>query len=276
MFGSKVELKTDRQILLMREAGLVSRAAIDAARSVLAPGVTTADLNTAAAEALADAGATSNFLGYYGYPATVCVSVNEEIVHGIPGSRRIRNGDVVSVDGGAIVDGWHGDNAFSAVVGEPVDPADQRLCDVTEESMWVGIAAFATAKRVGEVGAAIERYVTQVAPDLSLVEDFTGHGIGTAMHMEPEVYNYATRNSGPKVKPGMVICIEPMLVRGDQANRTLDDEWTVVTADGSRAAHWENTVARHAGGIWVLTEPDGGAQRLEPYGVEPVPPTLEL
>lgn len=271
MFGSKVELKTDSEIALMRKAGLVSRAALEAARSVLVPGITTAEVDAACAEAIAEAGATSNFLGYYGYPATVCVSVNEVIVHGIPGDRVINDGDVVSVDGGAIVDGWHGDNAFTTVMGDNVDPADQRLLDVTEESMWAGIAAFAKAKRVGDVGVAIEDYIMDVAPDLSIVEDFTGHGIGTQMHMEPEVLNYGAKNRGPRVRPGMVICIEPIVVRGDQANTTLEDEWTVITNDGSRAAHWENTVAMHKNGIWVLTEPDGGEARLAKYGVTPVP-----
>lgn len=270
MFGSKLELKTDDEIRLMRKAGLVSRAAIDAARSVLVPGVTTREIDRAAAAAIESAGATSNFLGYHGYPATVCVSINDQIVHGIPGKRRVHPGDVVSVDGGAIVGGWHGDNAFTTVVGEGV-AEDQRLSDVTEEAMWAGIAAFATAKRVGEIGEAIEAYVQDTAPDLGVVEDFTGHGIGTQMHMEPDVFNYAVKNRGPTVKPGMVICIEPMLVRGSPANTTLDDDWTVVTNDGSRAAHWENTVARHSRGIWVLTEPDGGEERLAPYGVTPVP-----
>lgn len=273
MFGPRLELKTDAQIIEMRRAGLASRAALDAARAAIRPGVTTAEVDAAAAQAIAQLGAKSNFKGYHGYPAVTCISVNEEIVHGIPGSRVLQPGDVVSVDGGATLGGWHGDNAFTTIVGQPsdIDPEDQRLSDITEESMWAGIAAFATAKKVGDIGTAIEDSIVAAAPDLGIVEGFTGHGIGTQMHMDPEVFNYQTRAAGPKVRAGLVICIEPMVVRGDQANTTLDDEWTVVTNDGSRAAHWENTVARHSEGIWVLTEPDGGAARLAPYGIVPVP-----
>jgi methionyl aminopeptidase len=273
MFGSKVELKTAEQIRTMRQAGLVTRAALEAARAACVPGATTADVDAAAAAVVADRGATSNFKGYHGFPATVCVSVNEEIVHGIPGERVLAAGDLVSIDGGAIVGGWHGDSAFTMIVGGPEagQAEDQRLSDVTEEAMWAGIAAFATAKKVGEIGAAIEDFATTTAPDLGLVEEYTGHGIGSRMHMDPEVLNYRARSLGPKVRPGMCLAIEPMLVLGGTASRTLDDEWTVVTEDGSRAAHWEHTVARHEGGIWVLTAADGGAERLAAYGVSPVP-----
>ncbi|GAA4284789.1 type I methionyl aminopeptidase [Brevibacterium daeguense] len=273
MFGSKVELKTAAQLRSMRRAGLVTRAALDAARAACVPGATTADVDAAAAAVIADHDATSNFKGYHGFPATVCVSVNEEIVHGIPGDRVLAAGDLVSIDGGAIVEGFHGDSAFTMIVGGPESgrAEDQRLSDVTEEAMWAGIAAFATAKRVGEIGAAIEESTARTAPDLGLVEDYTGHGIGSQMHMEPEVLNYRARSLGPKIRPGMCLAIEPMLVLGQTSSRTLDDEWTVVTEDGSRAAHWEHTVARHEGGIWVLTAADGGAERLAAYGVSPVP-----
>lgn len=273
MFGSKLELKTAAQIRTMRRAGLVTRAALAAARAASVPGTTTAEVDAAAAAVIDGSGARSNFKGYHGFPAVACISVNEEIVHGIPGSRVLEAGDLVSIDCGAIVDGYHGDSALTLCVGgwEQASPADRRLSDTTEESMWAGIAAFGRAKRVGEIGAAIEEFAQREAPDLGLLEDYTGHGIGTQMHMEPEVLNYRARNMGPKIRPGLCLAIEPMLVAGDIASRTLDDDWTVVTVDGARAAHWEHTVARHERGIWVLTAEDGGAERLAAYGVTPVP-----
>lgn len=276
MFGPKIELKTDDQIRTMRRAGLVTRAALEAAAAACVPGATTEDVDAAGARVIEEHGATSNFLGYMGYPATLCVSVNDVIVHGIPSDDVVlKEGDMVSIDGGAIVDGWHGDSAITVFVGgrEAARKQDLRVSDATEESMWAGIAAFSRAKHIDEIGAAIEGWVLENAPELEggLIEDFTGHGIGSQMHMEPEVLNYAVKKRGPKIKPGMAICIEPMLTTGGADSRTLDDEWTVVTADGSRASHWEHTVARHAKGIWVLTAPDGGRERLARYGVEPVP-----
>ncbi|GAA2010747.1 type I methionyl aminopeptidase [Brevibacterium samyangense] len=273
MFGSRIELKTDAQIRTMRKAGLVTRAALDAARAACVPGATLRDVDRAGEEAVQAAVARSNFKGYHGFPGTLCVSPNEVIVHGIPDDRVLEAGDLVSIDGGAIVGGLHGDSAFTMVCGgdEVGRPEDIRLSQVTEEAMWAGIAAFARAKKVGEIGEAIEECATELGPDLGLIEDFTGHGIGTEMHMDPEVLNYRARNMGPKVRPGMVLCIEPMLVLGEIASETLPDEWTVVTKDGSRASHWEHTVARHSKGIWVLTEPDGGEARLAKYGVTPVP-----
>lgn len=276
MFGPKIELKTDDQIRTMRRAGLVTRAALEAAAAACVPGATTEDVDAAGARVIEEHGATSNFLGYMGYPATLCVSVNDVIVHGIPSDDIVlKEGDMVSIDGGAIVDGWHGDSAITVFVGgrKAARKQDLRVSDATEESMWAGIAAFSRAKHIDEIGAAIEGWVLENAPELvgGLIEDFTGHGIGSQMHMEPEVLNYAVKKRGPKIKPGMAICIEPMLTTGGADSRTLDDEWTVVTADGSRASHWEHTVARHAKGIWVLTAPDGGRERLARYGVEPVP-----
>ena len=276
MFGPKIELKTDDQIRTMRRAGLVTRAALEAAAAACVPGATTEDVDAAGARVIDEHGATSNFLGYMGYPATLCVSVNDVIVHGIPSDDIVlKEGDMVSIDGGSIVDGWHGDSAITVFVGgrEAARKQDLRVSDATEESMWAGIAAFSRAKHIDEIGAAIEGWVLENAPELEggLIEDFTGHGIGSQMHMEPEVLNYAVKKRGPKIKPGMAVCIEPMLTTGGADSRTLDDEWTVVTADGSRASHWEHTVARHAKGIWVLTAPDGGRERLARYGVEPVP-----
>ena len=274
-FGQqRIEYKTIDQMRIMRRSGLILDAALKTTFAAVSPGATTRDLDAIFAAELKKAGATSNFLGYHGFPATICTSVNEEVVHGIPGPRVLEAGDLISIDGGAIVDGWHSDSARSAIVGGPADedPADRRLSDITEESMWRGIAAMASAKYVGDIGDAIDDYVTsQPGPELGILEDYVGHGIGSAMHMPPDVLNYASKHRGPKLKAGMCLALEPMLVRGALETITLADDWTVVTADKSRAAHWEHSVAVHAKGIWVLTADDGGAERLAPWGVTPVP-----
>jgi len=273
VFGrERIEYKTPEQVAVMRRAGLVVADALDAVRAVLAPGVTTAELDAVAEEVIASAGATPSFLGYHGYPASLCVSVNDEIVHGIPGTRVLQPGDVVSVDCGAVVDGWHGDSAFTVVL-DPADPADVELAATTEDAMWAGIAALATGDRLSVVGEAVEDVVeaaaarTSAAP-FGIVEDYVGHGIGTAMHQPPDVPNFRTRDRGLKLRPGLCVAVEPMLVRGSQENHTLADDWTVVTDDGSRAAHWEHTVAILEGGVVVLTARDGGAARLRALGVE--------
>lgn len=274
-FGQqRIEYKTLDQMRIMHRSGLILDAALNTTIAAAAPGVTTAELDAIFAAEIQKAGAKSNFLGYHGFPATICTSVNEEVVHGIPGPRVLAAGDILSIDGGAIVEGWHSDSARTVLVGgeDAADPADRRLSDITEEAMWRGIAAMATAKYVGDIGDAIDDYVTsQPGPELAILEDYVGHGIGSAMHMAPDVLNYASKHRGPKLKPGMCLALEPMLVRGGMDTRTLDDEWTVVTEDKSRAAHWEHSVAVHAKGIWVLTAADGGASRLEPWGVTPVP-----
>jgi methionyl aminopeptidase len=280
MFGrERIELKTPEQMLLMRRAGLVVADAHAAIRDRVAAGVTTADLDAVAAQVLADAGASSSFLGYHGYPAVLCVSVNDEVVHGIPGERVLEPGDVVSADFGAIVDGWHGDAAFSMVVpGSARSEADDDLIATTQAAMWAGIAALATGDRLGAVGEAVEDVVDAAATAgrnggirYGVVEDYVGHGIGSQMHQPPDVLNYRTRDRGAKLRPGMCLAIEPMIARGDNATDVLEDDWTVVTRDGSRAAHWEHTVAIHEGGIWVLTAPDGGAAALAELGVEIAP-----
>lgn len=252
----------------MRRAGLVVARLHDEVRAALAPGVTTAELDRIAAEVIASAGARSNFLGYHGFPGVICTSVNDEVVHGIPGDRELAAGDLVSIDAGAIVEGWHGDAAFSAIVpGADPDPADTALIATTDQAMWAGIAATATAAALGEVSGAID----DASGDYGIVMEYTGHGIGSAMHQPPEVLNYRTNSRGPKLKPGMCLAIEPMLSRGSGQTRVLADDWTVVTVDGSRAAHSEHTVAIHAEGIWVLTAEDGGRSGLAPFGVVPVP-----
>lgn len=262
----RIEFKTPEQMRAMRRAGLIVAEVHEAVRGTIAPGASTADLDGAARQALDGAGAASNFLGYYGFPGHICVSVNDEVVHGIPGERVLRAGDLVSVDAGAVLDGWHGDAAFSVVIPDE-DPGDVALVQATEQSMWSGVAALAEAHHLEEIGAAVE----DAAGDYGLVREYTGHGIGTAMHQPPDVPNYRTGRRGPAIKPGMCLAIEPMLTRGGDETRTLSDDWTVVTADGARAAHFEHTVAVHSEGIWVLTAPDGGASGLAEYGVKIAP-----
>ncbi len=279
----RIELKTRDQVRVMRRAGLVVADALDAVRAAARPGMTTADLDAVAARVISEAGARPSFLGYHGFPATICTSVNEEVVHGIPGPRVLAAGDVVSVDCGAIVDGWHGDAAVSFVLGPdgPLaadgpapDPGDAQLVRATEAAMWAGIAALASAQRLNEVGAAVEAAVelagTAAGVGYGIVEDYVGHGIGSAMHQPPDVVNYRVRDRGPRLRPGMCLAIEPMVSRGAGTTRVLQDDWTVVTEDAARAAHWEHTVAVLEDGIAVLTARDGGAARLGDLGVDVV------
>lgn len=265
MFGrDRIEYKSVDQVRVMRRAGLVVADMLAAARNAIRPGATTGQLDAVARSVLAAAGATSNFLGYHGFPATLCVSVNDEVVHGIPGDRVIAEGDVVSVDAGAVVDGWHGDSAFSTVVA-PSEPADLALVAACEDALWAGIAALGSATHLADVGAAIEDAVRAAGP-YAVVKEYVGHGIGTAMHQAPEVLNYRVRERGPRIRPGLCVAIEPMITRGERHTRVLGDDWTVVTADGSRAAHVEHTVAVLDDGLWVLTAADGGAARLRALG----------
>ncbi len=263
----RIQYKTADQIRLMRRAGLVVADALDAVRAQLRPGVTTRELDAVAAGVIRARGAVPSFLGYQGYPATTCISVNEEIVHGIPGDRVIAAGDVVSVDCGAILDGWHGDSAVTVIVPRAdgsVDPRDAELVGVTEQAMWSGIAAMVEGERLNAVGAAVE---DRVGDRFGIVEGYGGHGIGTEMHQDPHVLNYRTRERGPRMRAGLCIAIEPMLTLGDPATRVLADDWTVVTKDGSRAAHWEHSIALTESGPWVLTARDGGVEALAAFGV---------
>ncbi|GAB3607743.1 type I methionyl aminopeptidase [Conyzicola nivalis] len=266
--------KSAAELTLMAEPGLITAAALDAVRAAIAPGITTLELDAIAEKVIRDAGAEPNFMLVPGYRHTICASVNEEVVHGIPGPRIIQAGDLVSIDCGAQLDGWNGDSAFSVVVPDPSRPElvaeRQRLSDVTEQSLWRGIAALASVKRLNQVGAAIEEYIESQG-DFGIIEDYTGHGIGRSMHEDPPVFNYRVREKGPEVKVGLAVAIEPMLTGGTIDTVTLADDWTVATVDGTMAAHWEHSVAVHAGGIWVLTAADGGAAALAPLGVVPVP-----
>ena len=265
--------KTAAELALMVEPGRITAAALDAVRAAIRPGITTLELDAIAEKVIRDAGAEPNFMLVPGYRHTICASVNEEVVHGMPGSRVIQPGDIVSIDCGAQLDGWNGDSAFTVVVPDPSRPElvaeRQRLSDVTEQSLWHGIAALASVKRLNQVGTAIEQYI-EAQGEFGIIEDYTGHGIGRSMHEDPPVFNYRVREKGPEVKAGLAVAIEPMLTGGTIDTVTLADDWTVATVDGTMAAHWEHSVAVHAGGIWVLTAVDGGAAALAPLGVTPV------
>ncbi|WP_169580759.1 type I methionyl aminopeptidase [Microbacterium thalassium] len=268
--------KSPAQLRAMVEPGLITAAALDAVRELIAPGVTTAELDAAASALITARGAKSNFQMVRGYRHTICASVNEQVVHGIPGERELAAGDILSIDAGAEYKGWNGDSAFSVVLDDPDRPdvvaERRRLSDVTEGSLWAGIASLVTARHLGEVGAAIQEHIEANSPDTGaygILREYVGHGIGRKMHESPSVFNYRVSDPGPEVRPGLVLAIEPMVVIGDQATFVEDDGWTVSTLDGTAGSHWEHSVAVHDGGIWVLTAPDGGAAGLAPFGVTP-------
>lgn len=266
MFGPRgVEIKSPAQIGRMRHAGLVVGETLELLRETVRPGLTTRDLDAVAERHIRDRGAVPSFLGYHGFPASICVSVNEEVVHGIPGDRVIEDGDVVSLDCGAILEGWHGDAAVTVAVGE-VPEEVRALIRVTEEAMWHGIAAATLGGRVTDISHGVESHVRSQG-DYGIVEDYVGHGIGSAMHQPPDVPNVGRPGRGPRLVRGMALAVEPMVVLGSAATRILDDDWTVVTADGSWAAHAENTATLTPDGAWVLTALDGGAARLTGLGV---------
>jgi methionyl aminopeptidase len=258
----------------MVRPGLVTAAALAAVRDAIAPGVTTLELDAIAERVIREAGGVPNFALEAGYHHTLCTSINDAVVHGVPSELRIAAGDIVSIDCGAEVDGWNGDAAFTVVVpdsGRPdVVARREELAAATERSLWAGIAALATASVVNDIGKAVEASI-ETSGDFGIIEDFTGHGIGRSMHEDPEVYNFRVRGGSPKVRPGLVVAIEPMITLGSIETHELADGWTQVTNDGSDAAHWEHSVAVHADGIWVLTAEDGGAAGLAAFGVTPVP-----
>jgi methionyl aminopeptidase len=265
MFDRGIEIKTPEQIAVMRAAGLVVGETLELLRSSVAAGMTTAELDVIAHDHIRSRGATSNFLGYHGFTGVICTSVNDQVVHGIPGARVLRDGDIVSIDCGAIVDGWHGDAAITVAIGE-VPGEVTELMRVTEDAMWRGIAAARLGGRVSDISHAIETAVVG-AGDYGIVEGYTGHGIGSEMHQPPDVHNYGKPRRGAKLVKGLALAVEPMVTLGTSDTRTLDDDWTVVTTDGSWAAHFENTFTLTDGGAWVLTALDGGRARLEALGV---------
>lgn len=271
--------KTPAQLRALVEPGLITAEALDAVRALIKPGVKTIELDAAANRAIVQRGAESNFQLVKGYHHTICVSVNEQVVHGIPGERVLQPGDIVSVDCGAQFDGWNGDSAITVVVPDPERPElvarREELSRVTEGSMWAGIAAMATASSIDEIGAAIQDYIEAQGPSAvsgepyGILREYVGHGIGRKMHEAPSVFNYRTPDRGADVKPGLVLAIEPMVTAGGEATFVEEDDWTVTTVDGTDGSHWEHSVALHDGGIWVLTAPDGGRAGLAPFGVEP-------
>ncbi len=276
MLGRSI-YKNPAHLRAMVEPGLITAAALAAVRERAVAGVTTAELDAIAAEVISSRGAESNFQLVRGYRHTICTSVNEQVVHGIPGDTVLRPGDILSVDAGAQFRGWNGDSAITIVLPDPDRPelvaAREQLSLVTEGSLWAGIAALAHATHLGQVGAAIEDYINAHAPagGYGILRDYVGHGIGRKMHESPSVFNYRTSDLGAAVKPGLAVAIEPMVVAGDQETFVEDDGWTVSTSDRSDGSHWEHSVAVHDGGIWVLTAPDGGAAGLAPFGITPQP-----
>ena len=280
-----IEYKTRGELQAMRASGLVLARAIAAGLDVVRPGASTADVDQAVASVIDEAGAMSNFLGYGGgpdgagaFPATICASINDEVVHGIPSSNRVlAEGDLFTIDAGCILDGWHSDSAVTVHVGEPAEDtgaAETDLIAATRQAMWAGIAAIRSGGRLGDVSHAIEYSADRSARTdgrrYASVTGFGGHGIGSAMHMDPFVANQGKRGKGPRLDAGMALAIEPMLALGRPGVRTLPDGWTVVTKDGSRAAHFEHSVAISADGICVLTAPDGGSLGLADFDVAPV------
>jgi methionyl aminopeptidase len=249
-----IHVKTPAEIKLMREAGRVNALALAAVRELLQPGVTTADLNAAAEETLRKHNAYSPFknYGYPPFPASICASVNEELVHGIPGKRKLKEGDIISVDCGAVVDGFVGDAAFTAGIGE-ISPEAQRLIDVTKQALDVAIAMMRVGNKTGDVSAAIQQYVE--SQGYYVVREYTGHGVGRKMHEGPQVPNYGNPGTGIPLRAGLTIALEPMVLVGTARTRVLSNQWTVVSADGSLTAHQEHSVAVTEGDPLVLTVP---------------------
>jgi len=261
--------RTAEQLLLMRRAGLLVGQTLELLRGEIRPGVTTLALDALAEDFIRSHGGVPNFQLVPGYSHTLCTSVNDEVVHGIPSASRVlREGDLVSVDCGAELEGWNGDAAFSAVVGgrDAARPEDLRLIDVTEDALWAGITALVVGGRLYAVGEAVEASIESAGAadghEYGIIEEYVGHAIGRSMHEDPQIPNYAVRDRGPSVRAGFTGAIEPMVTLGSSATHVLGDDWTVSTDDGSRAAHWEHSVAVTEAGLTVLTAVDGGAARL--------------
>jgi methionyl aminopeptidase len=245
--------KSASEIEKMRRSGRIVRQVLDTVREAVAPGVTTMDLERVAERKIKELGAKPAFKGYYDYPCVLCTSVNNEIVHGIPSERRmLKEGDIVSIDTGVVLDGFYGDAAITVPVGGELTPELKKLLEVTRESLYQGIEAARVGNTVGDVGAAVQKLVE--ANGFSVVREFVGHGIGTRLHEDPQVPNYGMPGTGPKLRDGMVLAIEPMVNAGRSETRVLDDKWTAVTQDGSFSAHFEHCVAVTKNGPVILTE----------------------
>ena len=261
-----IELKNLDQLKSMRKAGLVVADTLQLLKQSAQVGMTTLELNEIAVTNLSKHSAKSSFLGYHGFPAVICASVNEEVVHGIPNKRKLISGDVLSIDFGAIIDDWHGDAAVSFGLGE-VDPADQKLMDVCEESMWRGIAAGKNGGRLTDISEAIESYINSQGK-YGILREYGGHGIGSAMHQEPHILNFGPAGNGPELVPGMALALEPMITRGNERTKVLSDDWTVVSQDSSKGAHFEHTYTIAPDGkAFVLTSLDGGKEQLARLGI---------
>ncbi len=247
-----ISVKSSRDLLAMRDACRISAQALELAGSLVRPGITTGEIDREVRRFIEKAGAKPSFLGYGGFPASACISVNDTVIHGIPGTQVIREGDIVSVDVGAYYNGFHGDNAATFAAGA-ISPEAQALLDATRESLYEGIKAAVPGNRVGDIGAAVQRYVE--ARGYSVVRQFVGHGVGTDLHEDPNVPNFGTPGRGPRLVPGMTIAIEPMINMGGCEVKILADKWTTVTADGSLSAHFEHTIAITTNGPVILTRP---------------------
>lgn len=246
-----IVLKTGRELSIMREACRISAGALKRAGMAVEPGVTTAQLDKLAEDYILSQGATPNFKNYHGYPATACISVNDEVIHGIPSrKRKLKQGDIVSIDLGACFEGYHGDNAATFACGD-ISPEAKRLMDITEQSLYKAIAAAVPGGRIGDISSAVQSFVEQNG--YSVVRDFVGHGIGTSLHEAPEVPNFGTAGRGIRLMPGMTLAIEPMVNAGGYGVKVLPDGWTVLTKDGSLSAHFEHTVVITNDGPKIMT-----------------------
>lgn len=249
-----VILKTSRELAKMREAGRISANALKLAGKAVEPGVSTLEIDRVVRKYIEEQGAVPSFLGYGGFPGSACISINEEVVHGIPSKKRIlKSGDIVSIDVGAFIDGFHGDNAYTFACGD-ISPEVQALLEATKESLQLGIKQAQAGNRLGDIGYAVQSYVE--ARNYSVVRDYVGHGVGAKLHEDPSVPNFGTPGRGVRLLPGMTIAIEPMVNMGTHKVRVLSDDWTAVTADGKPSAHFEHTVAITADGPVILTLPD--------------------
>jgi methionyl aminopeptidase len=268
LLDRSLEIKTPEQIDLMRVAGLLVGETLDLLRTAAKAGVTTGELDALAEDNIRSHGGVPSFLnyGHPPFPGTICASVNDEVVHGVPGARKLLDGDVISIDCGAIVDGWHGDAAITVAIGEV--PAEvTELMRVTEDALWAGMAAARLSGRVSDISRGVETTVRSRG-DYGILEDYVGHGIGTQMHLPPNVPNVVHRGDrGPKLVTGLALAVEPMVTLGGAETDVLEDDWTVVTSDGSLAAHFEHTFTLTPNGAWVLTALDGGEKRLTELGV---------
>lgn len=251
-----ISIRSEREIQAMRKAGRITAQARALAGSMVAPGVTTHEIDTAVRRFIESHGAKPSFLGYAGYPGSACISVNDEVIHGIPGGRKLQEGDIVSIDVGAYIGGFHGDCAATYACGE-ISSQAQKLIDVTQESFWRGIQMARKGCRISDIGHEIQKYVEENG--FSVVRDYVGHGVGAKLHEPPEIRNYGPAGHGPRLVPGMTLAVEPMVNAGGWQVRVLSDGWTVKTLDGSLAAHYENTILITEGDPEILTVTEDGA-----------------